>query len=589
MAAGTEHSVAAATHEAKQPLDISRPPAGVLVIDGFLDEAEISDALTQLERLEQERGDQQTATCPAKRQFLINVPAVADRLRSEIDASLGLVPIEATEGGAPQQEWLPARVMRGPTAAHRDEPQSAAPWAQNLDATKLDKEAYRGGYIAIVYLGGDGALVLGSGPAAREVPVVPGRLVAWPNTDFVHSAHGHERRLLGPLAVVPGDRTAPLWLTVIASLMLKPRDAYFLQGMFIAIIAWLIAQLTMGIVFLDDDSKCSSNAAPFGLAIWNLTSFCWKAFIMAYFIIFLSCSEDERKARFHRQVTFYLLVIHWVWIILGLVITVNINISGSHSSCPPGLYWFTVLSIAALYVNMSLMMVPVALEYTKWQALAIGGPCVGACAVVALALATEVPWFGVILVAASTFPTLVILNLVAIDVRKLVFYKAYLLEKIEKLEHKLAKAKQEGDEGDVDEYSRKLADRRAELASLGNSSTRAPREGEVVEAASVGIIPPGGVEVEAPPGRLGLRFETGTGHLVISVAPTSALAGRVSVGDRLVSIRAPGREFYCGSLRTGSDIVAEFRATAGTKRVLTFARDSKRQSLLQAHWEGSRK
>ena len=168
MAAGTEHSVAAATHEAKQPLDISRPPAGVLVIDGFLDEAEISDALTQLKRLEKERGDQQTATCPAKRQFLINVPAVADRLRSEIDASLGLVPIEATEGGAPQQEWLPARVMRGPTAEHRDEPQSAAPWAQNLDATKLDKEAYRGGYIAIVYLGGDGALVLGSRTKPRQ-------------------------------------------------------------------------------------------------------------------------------------------------------------------------------------------------------------------------------------------------------------------------------------------------------------------------------------------------------------------------------------------------------------------------------------
>ena len=60
------------------------------------------------------------------------------------------------------------------------------------------------------------------------------------------------------------------------------------------------------------------------------------------------------------------------------------------------------------------------------------------------------------------------------------------------------------------------------------------------------------VEVEAPPGRLGLRFETGTGHQVIYMTPTSALAGRGSVGDRLVSIRAPGREFYCGSLRTGS-------------------------------------
>ena len=80
------------------------------------------------------------------------------------------------------------------------------------------------------------------------------------------------------------------------------------------------------------------------------------------------------------------------------------------------------------------------------------------------------------------------------------------------------------------------------------------------------------MEVEAPPGRLGLRFETDTGHRVIYMAPTSALAGRVSVGDRLVSIRAPGREFYCGSLRTGSDIVAEFQATAGSERVLTFAR-----------------
>ena len=80
------------------------------------------------------------------------------------------------------------------------------------------------------------------------------------------------------------------------------------------------------------------------------------------------------------------------------------------------------------------------------------------------------------------------------------------------------------------------------------------------------------VEVEAPPGRLGLRFETGTGHQVTSVAHSSPLAGRVSVGDRLVSIRAPGREFYCGSPRTGSDIVAEFRATAGSERVLTFAR-----------------
>ena len=185
----------------------------------------------------------------------------------------------------------------------------------------------------------------------------------------------------------------------------------------LAIIAFLIAQLTMGIVFLDDDSKCSSNAAPFGLAIWNLTSFCWKAFIMAYFVIFLKGTEDERKARFHRQVTFYLLVIHWVWIILGLVITINIDISGSHSSCPSRLYWFTVVSILALYVNMSIASACHALKYTTWQALAIGGPSVGACAIVALNLATELPALGVILVALSISPTLLILWFVAIDVR----------------------------------------------------------------------------------------------------------------------------------------------------------------------------
>lgn len=182
----------------------------------------------------------------------------------------------------------------------------------------------------------------------------------------------------------------------------------------LAIIAFLIAQLTMGIVFLDDDSKCSSNAAPFGLAIWNLTSFCWKAFIVAYFSIRpLNYYSNRREF----NLFFYMLVIHWVWIILGLVITINIDISGSHSSCPSRLYWFTVVSILALYVNMSIASACHALKYTTWQALAIGGPSVGACAIVALNLATELPALGVILVAASTFPTLVILGLVAIDVR----------------------------------------------------------------------------------------------------------------------------------------------------------------------------
>ena len=45
--------------------------------------------------------------------------------------------------------------------------------------------------------------------------------------------------------------------------------------------------------------------------------------------------------------------------------------------------------------------------------------------------------------------------------------KKELQEKIEQLEHKLKKAKQSGDQADVDKYSRKLADRRAKLAALG--------------------------------------------------------------------------------------------------------------------------
>ena len=192
----------------------------------------------------------------------------------------------------------------------------------------------------------------------------------------------------------------------------------------LAIIAFLIAQLTMGIVFLDDDSKCSSNAAPFGLAIWNLTSFCWKAFIMAFFFIGPVLIDkfgprrryEAREAAKNTlgQVTFYLLVVHMVWIILGSVITAQIP---RHSSCPSGLYWFTVVSILALYVNMSIASACHALKYTTWQALAIGGPSVGACAIVALNLATELPWFGVILVALSISPTLLILWFVAIDVR----------------------------------------------------------------------------------------------------------------------------------------------------------------------------
>ena len=44
--------------------------------------------------------------------------------------------------------------------------------------------------------------------------------------------------------------------------------------------------------------------------------------------------------------------------------------------------------------------------------------------------------------------------------------------------------------------------------------------------------------VEALPGRLGVRFDTGTSHRVMGVSASSPLAGRVTVGDELVRIKS---------------------------------------------------
>ena len=168
--------------------------------------------------------------------------SIAERLRDAVDKHLG---IDATgkRGDAPKQTRLPARVINGVTEEHIDEPKDAAPGGEidqseagdddDERATKdqvggrlsqkacawvtgereqgllqctfhipptrpfaqaATKDSYRQGMIAVIYLEGDGALVLGTGEQAREVPVKPGRLVVWPNTDFIHSAYGKQRR-----------------------------------------------------------------------------------------------------------------------------------------------------------------------------------------------------------------------------------------------------------------------------------------------------------------------------------------------------------------------------------------------------------
>ena len=67
--------------------------------------------------------------------------------------------------------------------------------------------------------------------------------------------------------------------------------------------------------------------------------------------------------------------------------------------------------------------------------------------------------------------------------------KKELVEKIEQLEHKLKKAKQAGDQADVDKYSRKLADRRAKLAALGKETAPIPVTATVVAPAAAAPIP----------------------------------------------------------------------------------------------------
>ena len=77
-------------------------------------------------------------------------------------------------------------------------------------------------------------------------------------------------------------------------------------------------------------------------------------------------------------------------------------------------------------------------------------------------------------------------------------------------------------------------------------------------------------EVATPAGPLGVSISRDT----ISRSASGPLAGRVAVGDRLVSISTPGRAlFTCGPTATGHDIIDELRAGAGSDgRVLTFAR-----------------
>ena len=279
-------------------VDLSKPPKGVLIVDNFLSDEEVAAAEAQLEQHRNDRSFKERFLIATKQkshaeqQFIIDMPeTIAVRLRSELETFLG---VEPSSSVAPKEEKLPARIIIGPTEEHIDEPKGKTPHSYDKLEHNTSKEAYRDGYIAICYLGGDGALVLGGqdDPDRIQVPVKPGRLVAWPNTSFLHSAHGETRRLIGPLAVIPGERSAPLWLTVKGVGAIK-----ILLPLFVLWVAWQFAMLYYGCRGLNADIStadalhCSESWVP--VSQYMVFTPIWNAMMVAFYVV-----TEKKKSEF---------------------------------------------------------------------------------------------------------------------------------------------------------------------------------------------------------------------------------------------------------------------------------------------------
>ena len=180
---------------------------GALVVDAFLEQAEIDAFVTQLNGLQTSREITQApyATRVHEYSCFVDAPeSMADRIRRTVDAALGIQPANVTRAG--NQLRLPARIAFGHEAEHRDRPRED-------EGTHPEFFREANTYTVLVYLGGEGALVLRSGIYTTEVQVVPGRLVAIPNQRLLHAARGSMRQLLGPVAYVPGRHDVALWPT----------------------------------------------------------------------------------------------------------------------------------------------------------------------------------------------------------------------------------------------------------------------------------------------------------------------------------------------------------------------------------------
>ena len=95
----------------------------------------------------------------------------------------------------------------------------------------------------MIFVVGDNFLCY-SGPRPAKTNRIPTE-----HLPLTRSAYGEERRLLGPLAVIPGDRTAPLWLTV------KGAGALVvIFPMLIGLFLFTLAQIVVGIKYKDEKS-----------------------------------------------------------------------------------------------------------------------------------------------------------------------------------------------------------------------------------------------------------------------------------------------------------------------------------------------
>ena len=235
----------------------------VVVVDDFLSPAECEAIVSQMP------GPESAMNCPSGKKAQMYVDGDAEieaRIRRAVSVGLGfagepepsasslvleeIVNRETGENGSRRDQFdphrsltversagavkLPARVSVGTMHPHRDR---LAIYTLEGETMFEDDTLTADGYTCVVYLKADGGtLVLepdenpGSGDASwtppsanlrrREIDVVPGRLVAWPNHAFKHCAGRREivegadavaesRWLLGPFHFTPGRARLP--------------------------------------------------------------------------------------------------------------------------------------------------------------------------------------------------------------------------------------------------------------------------------------------------------------------------------------------------------------------------------------------